>query len=108
MFMNVAPPGDQLVLDLGGALADFLFKIGHNRLRRRRLRPARGAERCENSGAKRKAHVSLHHPKFPGYPELETPTAAAGVACRGDWVTAAGLTRTDALLLVGSGEYVER
>ena len=28
MLMNIAPPGDQLVLDLGGALADFFFKAG--------------------------------------------------------------------------------
>src|SRR5262245_53474411 len=80
MFMDIAPPGDQRVLDLGGALADLPFKIRHGRLRRRRLRPTRGEERCENGGAKRKAHVSLHHPKFPGYPELETPTAAALLA----------------------------
>jgi hypothetical protein len=62
MFMNIAPPGDQLVLDLSGALADFLFKIGHDRLRRRSVRPARGQDRRENCGAKRAAHVSLHQP----------------------------------------------
>jgi hypothetical protein len=28
MFMNIAPPGDQLVLDLSGALADFLSSSG--------------------------------------------------------------------------------
>src|SRR5262249_31803059 len=70
MFMDIAPPGAQRVLELGGALADLPFKIGHGRLRRRRLRPTRGEERCENGGAKRKAHVSLHHPKFPDIPSL--------------------------------------
>src|SRR5262245_10968436 len=79
MFMNIAPPGDQLVLDLGGALADFLFKIGRGRLRRRRLRPARGEERCENGGAKRMAHVALHQPTFPGYPRARGTDAAVGV-----------------------------
>jgi hypothetical protein len=63
MFMNIAPPGDQFVLYLGGALADFLFKSGYDRLRGRRLRPARGQERYEDGGAKRAAHVSLHQPK---------------------------------------------
>src|SRR5262245_24341438 len=42
------------------------------------------------------------------YPELETPTAAAGVGCRCDWVTPAGLTRPDELLLAGPGKDVER
>src|SRR5262245_55628853 len=81
MFMNIAPPGDQLVLDLGGALADFLFKIGHGRLRRCGLRPARGEERCENGGAKRKAHVALHQPSSPDIPALEAPRRSASV-CR--------------------------
>src|SRR5262245_46131805 len=47
-------------------------------------------------------------PEVPGYPELETPTAAAGVGCRCDWVTPAGLTRPDELLLAGPGKDVER
>src|SRR5262245_51842123 len=108
MFMDIAPPGDQRVLDLGGALADLPFKIGHGRLRRRRLRPARGEERYENGGAKRKAHVALHQPSSPDMPEPEAPTRRSALVCRCRRMTPAGLTGPNALLLLGPGEYVER
>ena len=59
VLMDVAPPGDQLLLDLRGALANFFFKVWHDGLRRRRLRPRHGKERnSENGGVKKAAHKS--------------------------------------------------
>ena len=44
VFMNIATPRDQLALDLRGAQTNFLFEVGHDRLRMRRWRPNRRNE----------------------------------------------------------------
>jgi hypothetical protein len=41
MFVDVAPPGDQLAFDRGRALADFRLQVRNGRLRLRRQRHQR-------------------------------------------------------------------
>src|SRR5262245_49613182 len=102
MFVNIAPPSDQLFLDLGGALANFLFEIGHDRLRRRRLRPARDQERCKNGEAKKAPHVSLHEPKFPDKPDLRRMVAILRAAQKSRRTASDDLNA--ALVKLGRGE----
>jgi hypothetical protein len=41
MFVDVAPPYDQLVFDRGRTLPDFLLQVRNGRLRLRRVHPCR-------------------------------------------------------------------
>jgi len=50
MLVNIAPPGDQLLLDLGGALADFLLQLRDGLRAPVRRSPARSPREREQFG----------------------------------------------------------